>query len=231
MPSEEIIPSLCVVPIVGMHDDGGCGPFLGTAFFSGEQPKLVTCDHNLREWDGQYGLSTYEDGPRLYFARPLLRKPDVDLACLAVEEYQPNYSLPLGNDEDIIVNQMLNCFEYGETDVAGDRIDFSPSNRVGNVTRVRDLTDQFGSAGDRMLELSFPALRGASGAPVMLNHPPFNLWGVVKANVARELLPAQIERIYDEQGQIEEETRFLLPQGLAIHVTHVRDLLQAVGEM
>ena len=50
---------------------------------------------------------------------------------------------------------------------------------------------------------------------------------MVTANVARELLPAQIERIYDEGGQIEEEIKFHLPQALAIHVMHVRTILRA----
>jgi hypothetical protein len=227
---QEIVPSLCVVPIVGLNDDGGCGPFLGTGFFAGERKRLVTCDHVLAKWDGAYGISAHEDAPRLYPSSPILRKSGVDLACLEVEEYAPEYAFPLEVDAAIILNQLVCCFEYGTTDVAGRRINFSPANRLGNVTRVLDLTERFGRAGSHMLEMSFPALGGASGAPVILSHPPFRLWGVVTANVARELLPAQIERIYDEGGRVEEETRFLLPQALAIHVMHVRALLHEVDE-
>jgi hypothetical protein len=77
-----------------------------------------------------------------------------------------------------------------------------------------------------MLELSFPALRGASGAPVVDSHPPFEVWGVVTANTAYEIHPAQVERIVEEDGKITEETRFYLPQALAIHVSKVRKLLE-----
>ena len=75
-----------------------------------------------------------------------------------------------------------------------------------------------------MLELSFPALKGASGAPVLSN-ASFELLGVVKANVSYELLPAQIESIQDEAGVVTEETKFFLPQALAVNVTIVREFL------
>ena len=149
-----------------------------------------------------------------------------DLACLRVETYRPPYAFPLADDDEIILNQLVCAFEYGTTEVAGGHINFKPANRMGNVTRTLDLTDRFDRAGDRMLELSFPALLGASGAPIMLPHPPFKLWGVIKANYARELLPAQVERILNEGGGISEETRFYLPQALGIHVSHVRAALE-----
>jgi len=55
--------------------------------------------------------------------------------------------------------------------------------------------------------------------------PPFRLWGVVTANVSYELLPVQIESIHDTTGKLDEETKFFLPQGLAINVKHVNALL------
>jgi hypothetical protein len=76
-----------------------------------------------------------------------------------------------------------------------------------------------------MLELSFPALRGASGAPVLSNLT-FRLWGIITANVAYHLLPVQIEHVWDDEGQITEETRFLLPQAIAVHVKHLQAMLQ-----
>ena len=131
---QEIVPSLCVVPIVGLYNDGGCGPFLGTGFFAGEQRLLVTCDHVLAGWDGAYEISAHEDVPRLYRSNPVLRNTEVDLACLKVEEYEPEYAFPLEVDTEITLNQLVCCYEYGTTDVAGGHINFSPANRLGNVT-------------------------------------------------------------------------------------------------
>ena len=224
----EIVPSLCVVPIVGLHPDGGCGPFLGTGSFVGEEKVLVTCEHVLSQWDGLYGISAHEDQPQIYVANTLHRNSNIDLACLKVEGYEPPYSFPLAEDEEIILNQHVCAFEYGTTETIAGHINFSPANRMGNVTRIRDLRDRFNGAGDHMLELSFPALKGASGAPIITWRPPFKLFGILSQNVARELHPSQVETIEDEGGNVVEEIKFYLPQGLAIHVKHVRDLIGGI---
>ncbi|MHB8455596.1 MAG: ISAzo13-like element transposase-related protein [Acidiferrobacterales bacterium] len=41
MAVEDLIPSLCIVPIVGLHDGSSCGPFLGTGVFVTVQAGLV----------------------------------------------------------------------------------------------------------------------------------------------------------------------------------------------
>ena len=171
----------------------------------------------------------------LAIARAMLANPElilmdeeIDLAFLKVKDYDPPYSFPLAEDHDITINQLVCAFEYSTTEIAGRKINFTPANRMGNVTRARNLNDIYGKSGEEMLELSFPALKGASGAPVVLNKTPFPLWGVVKSNVAREVMPAQIEKILDESGEITEETKFYLPQGLAIHVKHVRNMMKRI---
>ena len=114
--------------------------------------------------------------------------------------------------------------EYGTTQVVGSSIALNPATRIGNVTRLLDLTEKYGLAGKSILELSFPALRGASGAPVICSKD-FTLWGIVIANVSYHLLPAQIESVLNEQEEVEEEIRYMLPQGLAVNVMHLQNLL------
>ena len=220
-------PSDFVVPVVRLHEDGGCGPFLGTGVFVGEEAILVTCDHVLTGQEGDYGIVTVAE-EQLIRANVIRREPNTDLALLAVPDYSPPHTVPMAEDEDMILNDIVICFEYGTTITAGTHINFSPANRLGNVTRFRDLLSLYGDAGDQMLELSFPALQGASGAPILGWRPPFKLWGIVKANVSNELLPAQVETVVDETGQLDEETRFYLPQALAIHVKHIRRVLSQV---
>jgi hypothetical protein len=221
-------PSDFVVPIVGLNDDSSCDPFLGSGVFVGEQMILVTCNHVLESWDKNYAI-VIEAEEKLVSAEILKKDPKTDLALLKVGEYNPPHSLPLEDDENITLNNFVICFEYGTTITAGDKINFSPANRLGNVTRFRDITDLYNKAGDQMLELSFPALKGASGAPIMEWRPPFKLWGIVKANISAELMPAQIETLVDEKGKVEEETKFYLPQALAVHVKHVRNLISEIS--
>lgn len=211
-----------------MNEDDSCGPFLGTGAFVDGRQLLVTCDHVLNSWNGGYGVAI-EAQQRIAKATLLKRDPDTDLALLRTDDYQPPYSLPFEEDGNIILNNIVICFEYGTTISAGKKINFSPANRLGNVTRFRDLPDLFGKAGERMLELSFPALKGASGAPIMEWRPPFRLWGIVKANIGAELMPVQIETVVDGNGKIEAKTKFYLPQALAIHVNHVRQFVMEDG--
>jgi S1-C subfamily serine protease len=208
-----------------MNEDGSCGPFLGTGFFAGKESLLVTCSHLISEKKARYAILSRDYPGRLFPAKPQLVDRDTDLACLAVDGYRAPHVLPLAADEDIALNEIVCCFEYGTTVTAGTHISISPASRMGNVTRYRTLTEQYRTAGDHMLELSFPALRGASGAPVIEQEPPHKVWGIITANYASELLPAHVERIVDERGAIDEETKFYLPQALAIHVKHLRSVL------
>ena len=227
MSNTKYSPSDYIVPVFGLHEDGGCGPFLGSGSFVGDKEILVTCNHVLDDWDKNYGVGIDAE-ERMVPATVLKRDPNTDLALLKVDGYSPPYTLPLEDDENIINNESVMCFEYGTTITSGKMIDLSPANRIGNVTRFRDLRDMYGDAGEYMLEMSFPALKGASGAPITQRFPPFKLWGIIKANISSELLPAHVETILDEHGKLEEETKFYLPQALAVHVKHVRKLLSEV---
>jgi Trypsin-like peptidase domain len=220
--NEELILARCIVPVLGLHPDGGCGPFLGTGFFVLEDHHLLTCAHVLKPWKGAYGITAQEDPPRLYGAEPIAVDEKRDLALLRVKDYTPEKPLSLVDEPEVTLNKLVSCYECGTTVVAGGNINLCPAFRLGNVSRVRDLTSRFGPAGDDMLELSFPALKGASGAPVLGWLPPFPVWGVVTANVSYELLPVQVEEIVDDKGQITEETKFYLPQALAIGVRVIR---------
>lgn len=219
-------PSDFVVPIVGLDDDESCGPFLGTGVFVSEN-FLVTCNHVLEQWQGKYGVAI-EAKSRNFCAEVIKTDKNHDLALLNVKDYQPPHWVSLEDESEIVLNKLVMCFEYGTTVTAGQMIHFSPANRIGNVTRFRNLTDRFRGAGDKMLELSFPALKGASGAPVIDCQPPFKLWGIITANIGYELIPAHVESIVDDSGNISEETKFYLPQALAINVRHVRNLLEDV---
>jgi hypothetical protein len=68
-------------------------------------------------------------------------------------------------------------------------------------------------------DVSFAALKGASGAPVIVEQSG-QVAGMIVANVERHLLPAQVERIESEDGVVE-ETRYLLPNGKAIGWQHL----------
>lgn len=214
-----------VLPIFGVDPDGNIKQFLGTGSFIGSPPVLLTAEHVIRDWPHQLAVSHMNKLNTIFLATVICKDAQHDLALLKIDGYCPLTVLSI--DANLAhQNQMLVTFEYGTTRSAGNKIELSPATRMGNITRILNLTDQFNKAGEDILELSFPALRGASGAPVVSNDDNFNLQGVIIANVNYHLLPAQIESILDEKNEVLEETQFMLPQALAVNVKHVRALLE-----
>jgi hypothetical protein len=209
-----LVPEKFVVPIVVMNEDRSCGPFQGTGFFAENKSLLVTCAHVIGNDQGSYAICSRDHPDQLFRTKPLLVDRASDLACLTVDGYEAPHILPLASDEDIALNEIVCCFEYGTTVTAGTHISFAPANRMGNVTRFRTLTELYGTAG-----------RGASGAPIIEQEPPHKVWGIITANYASELLPAQVEKVVNEDGTVDEETKFYLPQALGIHVKHLRALI------
>ena len=219
-------PSEAIVPVFGINESTNEKVFLGTGAFVGEPPLLVTADHVVRDWNGPFGIVKLPVVTRHPIQANLVaRNQDVDLALLEVPDYRPEWTLELAKDSEITSNKGVACLEYSTTHSCEGVIHLSPATRMGNVTRLRDLREQYGQAGEDALELSFPALRGASGAPVISNSN-YHLWGIVIANVSYHLLPSQIVTVLDEKNRILEETQFLLPQGVAVHVRHLRAMLQ-----
>ena len=180
-----LMPENFVVPIVMMNEDQSCGPFQGTGFFAENKSLLVTRAHVIGNDQGSYAIRSRDHPDQLFRAKPLLIDRTADLACLAVDGYEAPHILPLASDEDIALNEIVCCFEYGTTVTAGTHISFAPANRIGNVTRFRTLTERYGTAGEHMLEMSFPALRGASGVP-LLNKSHLTRYGASSQQIMRQ---------------------------------------------
>ena len=221
-------PNDCIVPLFGLDMNGKSQKFLGTTAFVDETNLLLTAKHVVDAWDGpKYGFSLMGDLVVGHEAELVAVDNGRDLALLKAKDFSAERALGLlDRNQGINPNKTIVSYEYGMTYTAGNMVHVSPATRLGNVTRIVDRTDHYGAAGRQMLELSFPALRGASGAPVLSNEG-FKLLGMIIANVSLHLLPAQIETIYDESGKIEENTQFMLPQALAVNVAEIRTFLEA----
>jgi hypothetical protein len=221
-----------VVPIFTIDESNIYHSFLGTGTFIDGGSFLVTARHVVEAGDS-FTINLHpgvvpSGTSNVCRANLVIEDEELDLALLEVPEYSPGKeALELAQDDELACNELVVCFEYGTTQPRGKQFIMSPATRLGNVTRIFDLSEQYGRAGESMLELSFPALKGASGAPVFSNRT-FHLWGIVVANKEYEALPVQITSVLDEKNQPIEQIRYMLPQGLAVHVKHVRALLERV---
>jgi S1-C subfamily serine protease len=223
-----MIPRESIVRILAIDEGNNIHSFLGTGTFVGPRPLLVTAEHVVRDWPGPLAIAVLPDVEFIIRANLIAKDRSVDLALLEVPGYPADRSVALGDIDAIAFNLQVVSFEYGTTRQIGKGIHLAPATRVGNVTRTIDLTAELGKAGEDALELSFPALRGASGAPVISNHS-FQLWGIIVANAEYHLLPAQIESVLDSNSHTVEERRYFLPQAVAVNVKHLREMLERFG--
>jgi hypothetical protein len=223
-------PLSVIVPIFGVGAPDSNSRFLGTGSIVGDGSILLTADHVIRDWPYSLIIVTMLDTQKQYWQAEIIERDTAhDLVLLRVDQYRPENPLQPAFDSPLHANSPLMTFEYGTTIVAGDVITLEPATRLGHITRVRNLQDTLGAAGDAALELSWPALRGASGAPVVFNDGTFRIVGIVIANVSYHLLPAQIESVLDDKNNLIEETKYMLPQAIAVNIRHVRPMYERIS--
>jgi hypothetical protein len=225
-------PRVSVVPIFGRnetHAPAEVGAFLGTGSLIGDGSILLTADHVIAGWSGKLVIAVVPNISNLHPLTVIERDTAHDLALLKVEGYRSPRPLVPRFDQSIPPNWTASTFEFGTTRSLGRAIELSPATRLGNVTRVLTV-EQLGAAGVDALELSFPALRGASGSPVMFENASFGLIGVIVANVQYHLLPAQIENVLTADNTHLKETVYMLPQAVAVNVRHLKPMYERLAE-
>jgi hypothetical protein len=159
-----------------------------------------------------------------------------DLALLRLADHRVEEPLKVLFDAQLTTNTDLVTFAYAQT-VASETGDFilNTALRKGHITRLVPAPAMGPIAGELALELSFPALQGASGAPVMFDSTPFvreeQKWGIIgvlASNAEYHAMPAQVISLLKEGNSYLEERRYMLPQGLAININHLRPMYERV---
>jgi hypothetical protein len=96
--------------------------------------------------------------------------------------------------------------------------------RKGHVVSDEDRSEYGYTTGCQVIEVSYPALKGASGAPVFMEGD-LTVVGMMVENVDSELLPSQLLRTVDAEGNLIEEIRYTMPHGRAIGFRSLHALL------
>lgn len=123
---------------------------------------------------------------------------------------------------------MLECSEsYFDKGPTTERTIFlRPLTHKGNA--MLNYTGTVGqTAGTPAFVTSFPALQGASGAPV-LRHSDLAVVGMMVGNKEGLLCPAQVVEILDGEAYLE-ETKYFLPHGQGIASTAIIEFLVSIN--
>jgi V8-like Glu-specific endopeptidase len=195
-------PLKAIFPIVAMNQQGPYS-FLGTGFFLKKDGTFLTAKHVFADnppGEGEYyGIVFTPEGNSVHNVSKVRFSENFDIALgqAEIEKIVDNIEHLELAEKNAPLNQDILTLEFSATRTvtaeASREIQLIPSHRKGYV--IRYYTSDYPEAvPTEVLDLSFPALKGASGAPV-IDEKDGRVIGLIVANVERHLLPAQIERI------------------------------------
>jgi hypothetical protein len=231
-------PQSVVAPVVtstlGAQDQ--VHELLGTAFLVGEE-LFMSAKHvfSVIPPDGQeiVLVSTASGKARVYSAEVIYQDALHDIAVARVGGWPANEPFSIYPTDELLMNSNVLTVDYSPTR-SGVRLpdgrssmQISANWQKGNV--VREYVPDFGyEHSPSCIDLSYPALKGASGAPVVDEQSGYVV-GMIVGNIERQLMPAQIERTERLDGTRDEIIRYFLPSAQALRASHLRDALSSVG--
>lgn len=202
MPPSSIEPNRCILPNPTLGPENEVISVVGTGFVVGDPPVLITANHLFEgETPAEEGTFGPLHGPsydlKIATFRRIQRSPDYDIATVYMQGVPWIQSLQISNQE-VLCNQDVLTYEFSSTRIetlstGESQVAFTPITHKGNVLR-HDKSTFPESHPTPSLDTSFPALQGASGAPV-LRADDVTVVGMLVANHERHLLPAQVVRI------------------------------------
>jgi hypothetical protein len=232
---EPVEPNRSILPILELGPNDEVISVVGTGFVVGDPLVLITAKHLFEGGasleNAKFGvLHRASNDLQVATIRRVRKSPEHDIAAVYVQNLLYIQALRISNQE-VPCNQDVLTYEFSSTRIerlsTGQRlVAFTPFTHKGNVLRhyVSTFPERHPTPS---LDTSFPALQGASGAPVLRGHD-FAVVGMLVANHERHLLPAQVVRIETNDTTVE-ETSYFLPVGKAIEAHFIIKALEEIG--
>ena len=230
------MPSKAILPVLLMDADGTVKELLGTSFCVSMNGLFLTAGHVFhrtpvadKQWRAG-GWRVADDDVHFLRIDRINSSDKHDIASFWNDPQEGLADVPLTRRKVSVSADVL-AYEYSSTKIealqsGAKQITFSPYTHKGNVMR-----HHLGEQPDRLptpsFDASFPALQGASGAPV-LRQSDFVVVGMLVANLERHLLPAQVVKIQTDDDY-REETSYFLPLGQGLQAELLVDFLEESG--
>ena len=233
-------PEKSIVPIVIASKEDPIQEILGTGCIIGTGKKLyiLTAKHifKLGKQDeaSKFGfvLNTGK-GIGIWAISKIVAVVDYDIAICEIAYVDGAAPLQFSKQQPALNSDVV-CFEYSRTSIerkpgGGKHVSFQPLAHKGNIMRYFD-SEYPEKVKTPCFNTSFPALQGASGAPVIAHTKRKNFYiaGMVVANQETHLLPAQVVEILDGENYIE-ETKYYLPMGKGINSSLITKAIEGLG--
>lgn len=206
--------------------------FLGTGFFVNASGLFLTAKHVCKgvenESNAVMPATLTEKTPAQYEISNLRFSEEFDIALgevHGVRDIEP-FNIATENapiNFDILTAEFSGTYSQQIED-GSKALVLDPYYRKGQVLRYYVSTFPESSP-TACLELSFPALKGASGAPVIVENTGLVI-GMIVGNIQRDLLPSQIERVTNGQKVIE-DVKYVLPSAKAISWKYLNEFIES----
>ena len=231
-------PRRAIIPIVEINSNREVIKQLGTGFYVGKKdiPVVVTAKHvfidNPLDSGCSYGLVCYGDGKK-YVADVFGEKfcDDFDVAAFNSSFYFSDCIQPKLLRGITTLNDDIFTFEYSPSRLitkqdGKQEVVLDAFTHKGNIMRYY-VSDYPEAIPTPAYDTSFPALQGASGAPV-IRAKDYAVVGMLVANYERHLVPAQVINIQHD-NQESEKISYFLPTGKAIVSDLIIGFLESIG--
>ena len=233
----EFAPHNAIIPIVKGTQAKEISEVLGTGFFvraSGDL-HVLTAKHVFQGSPldkGEHYAYVVNTGPRIqvWTIPEFSFSKDFDIAIFKPRQFESAIALPFSECQPSLNDDII-CYEYSGTRIEKTRpnhtlVAFEPMAHKGNIMRSY-ISDYPETKPTPSLILSFPAMQGASGAPIIcaLGRKSFYVAGMVVDNFERHLIPAQIVKMDDGV----EKTSYFLPTAKAIDAVVIRNVITEMG--
>ena len=226
--SEYIVPIVDVIPT---PDSEGiqAATYLGTGFFISNK-WLMTCRHVINKAKNfpcvVYKVVGNPDNSRIDGLKNIKLHPYADIAVAEVSDIASKFYKPLSTNfaSELILGQDIINYSYVENPQPDYKVGLTPRVLKGYITRTSvEQNDPRLS----YLEVSFPALSGMSGSPILDNEA--NVIGIIYRNYRSQILEDYVEehRIEYEKNTLKEThiSYKVVDYGQAVDLAKYKDFI------
>lgn len=233
-------PNKSIVPIVVASKEDPVQEILGTGCFigTGEKLYILTAKHifesSSRDEESKFAfVLNIGSGTGIWAISKIVGVEDYDIAICEISYIEEAIPLQFSTQQPALNSDAI-CFEYSRTSIerkpgGGKHVSFDPLAHKGNIMRYFE-SEYPEKVKTPCFNTSFPALQGASGAPVIATSKNKNFYiaGMIVANQETHLMPAQVVEIVDGNDYIE-ETKYFLPMGKGINSSLIIQAIKGLG--
>jgi|GEM_PF-968767 len=210
------------------QDPIGTTRYLGVAYHFNDIGNIATCSHVVNALqEGETLLAIEMHGECLaYEVKDIKCHPKYDFAVGWVG--RKNYEvIPLHGKKELYIGDDIMAYGFTNGGLFDGRLSTVPRLFKGHIVRTHEspiLPDARSTC-----EISFPALKGFSGTPLLFSRPKTSMAGMVFSNYESTIELYQYTEIEEESEKYSEKIHKVIELGIAHSAYDIRVFLKDLG--